>query len=73
MSILMICMEGKREKLVDSLCRGIILKDYLILQFSEQRAQGKLVFHAESRERIVEFFDRKNFTMKSLILAQDER
>ena len=21
-------MEGKREKLVDSLCRGIILKDY---------------------------------------------
>ena len=52
-------MEGKREKLVDSLCRGIILKDYLILQFSEQRAQRKLVFYAESRERIVEFFDRK--------------
>ena len=34
-------------------------KDYLILQFSEQRAQRKLIFYAESRERIVEFFDRK--------------
>ena len=44
----------------------------MFLQFSEQREQRKLAFYAESRERMWKYL--KNIsTMKSLILAQDER